>query len=117
MGRLVTVATRPRKPALSPRERDVTLLRGRGVPVKVVAANLNMTTGAVSTFQQRALEKLGFDTLEEAIAATEILVRPFIHAPDGSPMTIAPRLTRDDLRELRSAYSAIARVSHKRSRS
>jgi len=80
-----------------------------GTSIKNVAADLGLAMGSIAELQHRALLKLGVGSLEDAIALSENLLELFRQTPGGAAPTIAPRLTREDLRELRNAYAGITR--------
>ena len=104
--RTISIPSAPRRRhALSPREREVLGRRVDGDAVKVVAADLGLSLGSVSELQRRALDKLGVDSIEEAVRLVSNIAALFRHGPDG----FAPMLTPDDVRELRDASAAITR--------
>lgn len=62
------VASLPAIPPLSRRERQVLILRAKGMSRGEIAATLGVDKKTISTFVKRMLPKLGFPRLEAAVA-------------------------------------------------
>lgn len=65
---LAGTAPRPRvlpHERLSPREHEVMVLLGRGVPLTQIGTRLNVSVKTVSTYRTRVLEKLGIESNAE----------------------------------------------------
>jgi two-component system response regulator DevR len=60
----------PRRPALSPRERDILALLGRGLDNKSIAAHLGLTHGSVRNRLTALYRKLGVTSRTAAALAS-----------------------------------------------
>jgi hypothetical protein len=66
--------------------------------------------GTLSHYQERGLEKIGVGSLEALKDVAENVFAVFGQTPDGRPVTLPRRMTRDELRGLRMAAAALIRI-------
>ena len=98
---------------LSPQLLEVLRLSdGRGKPWKEVAEAMGLPIGTVSKYRERALEELAAIDLtsrEGLLTMAETIAAVFGQGPDGGPLTLPGRISRDELRDVRNAYATVRR--------
>lgn len=95
----------------SPRELEVLARRIRGDDWKAIAAAMELPIGTLSGYQSRGLEKLAaieLDSLDGLKIMAENVQLLFRQTPDGRPVTLPGRMSREDVDTLRAAAKGLA---------